>query len=68
MLYMLVLCSGAICIPAEPDGSYTLSETECEARAVQMRDRGDMRCYSEAWGGGDDSLRDSDGAIEIAPR
>jgi hypothetical protein len=67
MLYMLVLCSGAICIPAEPGGGYTLSETECEFRVVQMRDQGDMRCYLEAWGNGSGSLRDPEGAIEIAP-
>jgi len=43
MFYMLVFCG---CIPAEPGG--LLSETECKARVVQMRERGGVRCYSEA--------------------
>jgi hypothetical protein len=68
MLYMLVFCAGAICVPADPGGGYTLSQSECESRVVQMRVRGDMRCYSDDWGDGGDSLRDPDGAIEIVPR
>ena len=37
MLYMLVVCGGAICMPVDSAATYTLTWPESEARAIDAR-------------------------------
>jgi hypothetical protein len=47
MLYVLVVCSGHLCLPVESVGRYNLTWAECEARMMQTRGA-DVRCYSNS--------------------
>ena len=72
MLYMLVVCGGAICMPVDGAATYTLTWPECEARAMQMRVASrsvDVDCFSDAsWGYGDEKwvLRETEHGMVIA--
>ena len=46
MLYILVVCSGSLCMPVESVGAYNLTRAECEARMMQVP--GDVHCRSNS--------------------